>query len=171
MSEATTGPVPAGIDPAGVTGWLADRAPDVVPPLKFSALAGGRSNLTFTVTDAAGTRFVLRRPPLGPLLPSAHDMGREHRIMAALSGSDVPVPPLVGLCTDEAVNGSPFYVMRFVDGLILRNPEAVEPVPMEIRSAAAEALVDGLAALHATDPDDVGLGDLGRRDGYVERTL
>lgn len=173
MSEATTGspPAPPGIDPAGVTDWLADRVPDVVPPLRFAAIAGGRSNLTYTVTDAAGSRFVLRRPPLGPLLPSAHDMGREHRIMAALSGSAVPVPPLVGLCTDESVNGSPFYVMRFVDGLILRDPEAVEPVPMKVRAAAAEALVDGLAALHATDPDAVGLGDLSRRDGYVERTL
>src|SRR5688500_12815830 len=154
MSEATKGhrPVPAGIDPAGVTGWLADRAPDVVPPLRFSAIAGGRSNLTFTVTDAAGTRFVLRRPPLGPLLPSAHDLGREHRPIAALARPAGPVPPLVALCTDESVNGSPFSVMRFVVGLIPRNPEAVAPVPMENRSAAAEALVDGLAALHATDP-------------------
>ncbi|HZI37777.1 MAG TPA: phosphotransferase, partial [Acidimicrobiia bacterium] len=101
MSEAMAGPTPAGIDPDRVTGWLTDRAPDVVPPLRFSVIAGGRSNLTYTVTDAAGSRFVLRRPPLGPLLPSAHDMGREHRIMAALSGSAVPVPPLVGLCSDR----------------------------------------------------------------------
>jgi aminoglycoside phosphotransferase (APT) family kinase protein len=168
---AEPSPVPEGIDAAGVTAWLRDHADGVVPPLRFSAIAGGRSNLTYTVTDAAGRRFVLRRPPLGPLLPSAHDMGREHRIMAALQGSAVPVPPLVGLCADESVTGSPFYVMRFVDGLVLRDPEAVEPVPLPIRAAAAEALVDGLAALHATDPDAVGLGDLGRRDGYVERTL
>jgi aminoglycoside phosphotransferase (APT) family kinase protein len=164
-------PAPDGVDAAGVTAWLCDHADDVEPPLEFSAIAGGRSNLTYTVTDTAGTRFVLRRPPLGPLLPSAHDMGREHRIMAALQASAVPVPPVVGLCTDESVNGSPFYVMRFVDGLILRNPDAVEPVPLPIRAAASHALVDGLAALHATDPDAVGLGDLGRRDGYVERTL
>jgi aminoglycoside phosphotransferase (APT) family kinase protein len=164
-------PAPDGIDATAVTAWLQAQADDVVPPLRFSAIAGGRSNLTYTVTDSASTRFVLRRPPLGPLLPSAHDMGREHRIMAALQNSAVPVPPVVGLCADESVNGSPFYVMRFVDGLILRNPDAVEPVPLPIRAAAAHALVDGLAALHATDPDEVGLGDLGRRDGYVERTL
>jgi aminoglycoside phosphotransferase (APT) family kinase protein len=166
-----TGPVPDGIDPAGVTTWFEAHAAEVEPPLRFSLIAGGRSNLTYTVTDAAGRRFVLRRPPLGPLLPSAHDMGREHRIMAALAGSPVPVPPVVGLCTDEAVTGAPFYVMRFVDGLILRDPAVVEPVPEAVRGAAAESLVDVLADLHATDPDDVGLGDLGRRDGYVERTL
>ena len=167
----TDAPVPDGIDAGGVTAWLEAHAPGVVAPLRFSLIAGGRSNLTYTVTDSAGDRFVLRRPPLGPLLPSAHDMGREHRIMTALAGSSVPVPPVVGLCTDEAVTGAPFYVMRFVDGLILRDPAVVEPVSEAVRWAAAESLVDVLADLHAVDPDDVGLGDLGRRDGYVERLL
>lgn len=163
--------VPDGIEAGGVTAWLQSHAPGVTPPLRFSLIAGGRSNFTYTVTDSAGLRFVLRRPPLGPLLPSAHDMGREHRIMAALADSAVPVPPLVGLCTDESVTGAPFYVMRFVDGLILREPESVDPVPEPVRMAAAESLIDTLAALHAVDPDAVGLGDLGRKDGYVERTL
>ena len=164
-------PVPEGIDAAGVTTWLQAHASDVTPPLHFSLIAGGRSNLTYTVTDSSGARFVLRRPPLGPLLPSAHDMGREHRIMTALAGSPVPVPPVVGLATDESVTGAPFYVMRFVDGLILRDPDVVEPVPESVRWAASESLVDVLADLHTVEPDDVGLGDLGRRDGYVERTL
>jgi len=164
-------PVPDGIDAAGVTAWLGAHAPDAVPPLTFSLIAGGRSNLTYTVTDSAGARFVLRRPPLGPLLPSAHDMGREHRIMSALGGSPVPVPPVVGLCTDEAVTGSPFYVMRFVDGLILRDEPAARAVPEPLRAAAAESLIDVLASLHRLDPAAVGLGDLGRHDGYVERTL
>ena len=163
--------VPDGIDAGGVTAWLQTHAPDAVPPLRFSLIAGGRSNLTYTVTDSAGQRFVLRRPPLGPLLPTAHHMGREHRIMAALADSPVPLPPIVGLCTDEAVTGAPFYVMRFVDGLILREPESVDPVPEPVRVAAAESLIDVLAALHDVDPDAVGLGDLGRKDGYVERTL
>jgi aminoglycoside phosphotransferase (APT) family kinase protein len=163
--------VPDGIEAGGVTAWLQSHAPDVTPPLRFSLIAGGRSNFTYTVTDSAGQRFVLRRPPLGPLLPSAHDMGREHRIMAALADSAVPVPPIVGLCTDESVIGAPFYVMRFVDGLILREPVSVDPVPEPVRMAAAESLIDTLAALHAVDPDAVGLGDLGRKDGYVERTL
>src|SRR3954447_4797303 len=138
----TDTPVPDGIEAAGVTAWFEAHVADVVPPLQFSLIAGGRSNFTYTVTDSAGQRFVLRRPPLGPLLPSAHDMGREHRVIAALGPSPVPVPPIVGLCTDEAVTGAPFYVMRFVDGLILRDPEAIGPVPDRIRVAASEALVD-----------------------------
>jgi aminoglycoside phosphotransferase (APT) family kinase protein len=171
MADDTLDTVPEGIDAGGVTAWFEDHAADIAPPLRFSLIAGGRSNFTYTVTDSAGQRFVLRRPPLGPLLPSAHDMGREHRVIAGLGSSPVPVPPVVGLCTDEAVTGAPFYVMRFVDGLIMRDPKAVALVPEPIRVAAAESLVDVLAALHDVEPDAVGLGDLGRRDGYVERTL
>src|ERR1044072_9095360 len=108
----TDSAIPEGIDAAGVTGWLETHAPGIAPPLTFSLIAGGRSNFTYTVADSAGQRFVLRRPPLGPLLPSAYDMGREHRVTSALAGSPVPVPPVIGLCTDEAVTGAPFYVMR-----------------------------------------------------------
>jgi aminoglycoside phosphotransferase (APT) family kinase protein len=164
-------PVPEGIDAAGVTAWFEAHAPGVTPPLSFSLIAGGRSNFTYTVTDSAGQRFVLRRPPLGPLLPSAHDMGREHRIMTALDGSPVPVPPVVGLCSDEAVTGAPFYVMRFVDGVILRDQATAEAVPEPIRMAATDSLVDVLADLHSFEPAAVGLGDLGKQDGYVERLL
>jgi aminoglycoside phosphotransferase (APT) family kinase protein len=171
MADDTDDTVPEGIDAGGVTAWFEDHAADVAPPLRFSLIAGGRSNFTYTVTDSAGHRFVLRRPPLGPLLPSAHDMGREHRVIAALGPSAVPVPPVVGLCTDEAVTGAPFYVMRFVDGLILRDPDAAAAVPESTRLAAAQALVDVLADLHGLDPAAVGLGDLGRQDGYVERLL
>jgi aminoglycoside phosphotransferase (APT) family kinase protein len=162
---------PAGIDVDGVTAWFVASVPDVRPPLTFDLIAGGRSNLTYTVTDAGGRAFVLRRPPLGPLLPSAHDMAREHRVQDALAGTAVPVPPLAGLCTDEAVTGAPFYVMRHVDGLVLRDPEVVEAVKPAVRWAAAESLIDVLAALHDVDPDAVGLGDLARKEGYVERLL
>jgi len=165
------GSVPDGIDAGGVTTWFEENAPGVTSPLTFSLIAGGRSNFTYTVTDSAGQRFVLRRPPLGPLLPSAHDMGREHRIMTALEGSPVPVPPVIGLCTDEAVTGAPFYVMRFVDGLILRDQPAAEAVPESIRTAATDSLVDVLADLHDLEPGAVGLGELGKQDGYVERLL
>jgi aminoglycoside phosphotransferase (APT) family kinase protein len=164
-------PAPSGIDAGGVTAWFEAHAPGVTPPLRFELIAGGRSNFTYAVTDSAGQRFVLRRPPLGPLLPSAHDMSREQRIMTALAGSPVPVPPVVGLCTDEAVTGAPFYVMRFVDGVILRDQPMAESVPEAIRMAAADSLVDVLADLHSLDPGSVGLGDLGRQDGYVERLL
>src|SRR5436305_7860236 len=153
LSEAMTDEaVPDGIEAGGVTAWLEAHAAEVSPPLRFSLIAGGRSNLTYTVTDSAGRRFVLRRPPLGPLLPSAHDMGREHRIMTALAGSPVPVPPVVGLCTDQTVSGAPFYVMRFVDGLILRDPDVVEPVPEAVRRAAAESPVEPPAGPHAVRP-------------------
>ena len=161
----------AGIDAAGVTAWFAAHVPAARPPLDFSLITGGRSNLTYVVTDTDGRRFVLRRPPLGKTLASAHDVGREHQIMAALASSPVPVPPVVGLCTDDSVNGAPFYVMPFVDGLVLRDPEAVAQVDEAVRWAAAESLVDVLATLHAVDPDSVGLGDLGRREDYVARLL
>jgi aminoglycoside phosphotransferase (APT) family kinase protein len=162
---------PDGINAGGVTAWFEAHAPGIAPPLQFSLIAGGRSNFTYTVVDSAGQRFVLRRPPLGPLLPSAHDMGREHRIMSALAGSPVPVPPVVGLCTDEAVTGAPFYVMRFVDGVILRDQSVAETVPEPIRGAASDSLVGVLADLHDVEPASVGLGDLGRPDGYVGRLL
>jgi aminoglycoside phosphotransferase (APT) family kinase protein len=160
-----------GIDAEGVTAWFAEHVPAAQPPLSFSLVAGGRSNLTYRVTGAGDGAWVLRRPPLGSVLQSAHDMGREHRVMAALAPTPVPVPPVVGLCSDENVNGAPFYVMEFVDGVVLRDEAAVAAVPEPVRWAAAESLVDVLAELHAVDPDAVGLGDLGRKEGYVERLL
>lgn len=144
---------------------------DVTQPLTFSLISGGRSNLTFDVTDAAEGHWVLRRPPLGHVLATAHDMGREHRIIAALGPTDVPVPPTVGLCTDETVNGAPFFVMDHVEGLILRDRRTAELLDESARTTAAMNLVDVLAAIHAVDPDDVGLGDLGRREDYVARQL
>jgi aminoglycoside phosphotransferase (APT) family kinase protein len=160
-----------GINADGVTAWFTGHVPGIRPPLTFSLIAGGRSNLTFRVADAVSGSWVLRRPPLGSVLASAHDMGREHRVMAALAPTPVPVPPVVGLCTDESVNGAPFYVMEFVDGLVLRDETAMTGVSEPVRWAAAESLVDVLARLHEVDPDAVGLGDLGRKEGYVERLL
>jgi aminoglycoside phosphotransferase (APT) family kinase protein len=168
--NAVTEPIP-GINVEGVTGWFAEHEPAASPPLQFEGITGGHSNLTYRVTDAGGRRYVLRRPPLGELLQSAHDMGREYRVMHAMTPTAVPVPDLVGLCTDEAVNGVPFYVMHFTEGLVLRNPAEVEKVPDAVRAAAADALIDGLVALHDVEPDAVGLGELGRKEGYVERLL
>ena len=110
------------INDANITAWLGERT-ELEPPLRSELIAGGRSNMTYTVTDAAGRRFVLRRPPLGELLPSAHDMAREHRLMHALRDTDVPVPVMVGLCQDSSVNHRDFYVMRYVDGLVVRDVE------------------------------------------------
>ena len=158
------------INEANVTAWLGDRA-EIQPPLTFELIAGGRSNMTFTVTDAAGRRFVLRRPPMGPLLPSAHDMAREHRLMHSLRDTDVPVPEMVGLCQDEAVNGRDFYMMYFVDGVVVRDVEIGEGIDETVRTRMSESLIDTLCALHRVDIDEVGLGDLAKRSGYIERQL
>ncbi|HET8931562.1 MAG TPA: phosphotransferase family protein [Acidimicrobiales bacterium] len=167
MNEPTT---PAGIDGPAITAWLSARAP-VTEPLTFSLISGGRSNLTFDVTDAAGGHWVLRRPPIGHVLATAHDMGREHRIIAALRDTAVPVPPAIDLCTDAEVNDAPFFVMDYVDGLVLRDRATAEQLDLDARGAAGMHLIDVLAAIHAVDPDEVGLGDLGRREHYVERQL
>jgi aminoglycoside phosphotransferase (APT) family kinase protein len=174
MSDAAAAEAPQapqGIDADGVTEWFRVHAPSSQPPLTFDLIAGGHSNLTYRVTDSTGRRWVLRRPPLGQVLATAHDMGREHRIISALAPTDVPVAPVVGLCTDEAVNGAPFYVMDFVDGLVVRDRAAAEGVGVEQRRHAGRQVADVLARIHAVDPDAVGLGDLGRKEGYVARQL
>src|SRR5690606_30540362 len=156
-----------GIDVDNVTAWFAQNVPGATAPLRFELIAGGHSNLTYAVTDAAGRRYVLRRPPLGQVLATAHDMGREHKIISALGPTDVPVAPALGLCTDEAVNGAPFYVMDFVDGRVLRDAAAAEALSPAARRQAGLSIADTLARIHAVDPDAVGLGDLGKKEGYV----
>jgi aminoglycoside phosphotransferase (APT) family kinase protein len=160
-----------GIDRAGVEGWFEENVPEAKPPLSFERISGGRSNLTFGVRDTDGRAWALRRPPLGKRLGSAHDMGREHRVIAALQETPVPVPPVVGLCEDEAVNGAPFYVMGFVEGPILRSAEDAKAFDEAERRAIGERVVDTLVAIHGVDPDAVGLAELGRKEAYVERQL
>lgn len=163
---------PKGINSERVTEWMVKNIDGVEGPLAFELIAGGRSNLTFSVTDANGRRMVLRRPPISHVLASAHDMGREHRIISALHDTPVPVPEALGFCSDDSVNERPFYVMDFVDGYILRDSHLAEKVLDEDhRRAAGEHLVDVLAAIHAVDVDAVGLGDLGRKESYIERQL
>jgi aminoglycoside phosphotransferase (APT) family kinase protein len=163
---------PEGIHEAEVTEWMVEHVPGVAPPLTFALIAGGRSNLTFRVEDAAGHAWALRRPPLHHVLPTAHDMSREYRLMHSLEPAGVPVPVTVGLCTDDAVNDRPFYVMEFVDGHILRSaPQAEEAFDVSTRRAIGDHMADTLVALHDVEPDRVGLGDLGRHDGYIERQL
>lgn len=160
-----------GINLPQVTAWAAQRIAGLQAPLEFSLIAGGHSNLTYRFVDASGTAYVLRRPPLGHVLESAHDMGREHRIVAALQGSDVPVAPALGLCTDVEINEAPFYLMQFVEGEVLHDAETVEPVSAAQRQQISEHVVDVLAALHSTEPEAVGLGDLGRKEAYLARQL
>jgi aminoglycoside phosphotransferase (APT) family kinase protein len=166
------GQAPEGIDRAGVEAWFTANVADVTLPLEFERISGGRSNLTFAVTDASGRRWALRRPPLGKGLASAHDMRREHKVISALAQTPVPVPPTVGLCGDEAVNGAPFFVMDFVEGPILRTQQAaVDAFRAQERHAIGERAADTLVAIHAVDPDAVGIGDLGRKQDYVRRQL
>ncbi|MFW6093333.1 MAG: phosphotransferase family protein [Pseudomonadota bacterium] len=160
-----------GINEEGVTRWVSERIPDLRPPLEFTLIAGGHSNLTYRFVDQKGDAYVLRRPPLGHVLESAHDMGREHRIVSALAESDVPVAPVYGLCADSEVNGAPFYVMGYVPGAVLHDAEAARPVPEADRHRLGLDVIDVLARLHLIDPDDVGLGDLGRKEAYLARQL
>lgn len=167
------GAAPVGVDVASVTAWFREHLGRPDPPLRFTLVAGGRSNLTYRVDGVAGAPVALRRPPVSHVLPTAHDMAREYRILSALAPTAVPVPDPMGLCEDANVTGSPFYVMSFVEGLVLRDAESAGPLlpDASARRRAGFALVDTLASLHALDPGAVGLGDLGKQDGYVDRQL
>src|SRR6476620_6098723 len=157
-----------GVNEANVTAWFEANVEGVTPPLSFDLIAGGHSNLTFGVTDTAGARWVLRRPPLGHVLATAHDMRREHTIISALGPTPVPVAPAIGLCSDEDVNGAPFYVMGFVEGTVVRDAETARRVlDEEGRQRAGHSIADVMAEIHAVDVDAVGLGQLGKREGYI----
>ncbi|MFQ5697756.1 MAG: phosphotransferase family protein [Myxococcota bacterium] len=160
-----------GIDLARVSGWIEKHVSGVHPPLTAELIAGGHSNLTYRLEDSRGRALVLRRPPLAAVLESAHDMGREHRIVSALGPTDVPVAPVHGLCRDPQVNGAPFYLMEFVPGVILRDSREGARVPQGDRRAIGFECIDVLARLHRIEPDRVGLGDLGRREAYIARQL
>ena len=169
-SDAGAGP--EGINVGPVSRWLEHNVDGAKAPFDFELIAGGRSNLTFKVTGADGSAYVLRRPPVSHVLPTAHDMSREYRIISALGPTPVPVAPALGFCGEEEVNGRPFYVMGFVEGHILRDQNRVAKVLDEAgRRRASEQMVDVMADIHAVDVDAVGLGDLGRREGYIERQL
>jgi aminoglycoside phosphotransferase (APT) family kinase protein len=158
-----------GIDREHVEGWFTEHAGEVELPLAFKRISGGRSNLTYSVTDAAGRRWALRRPPLGKRLASAHDMGREFRIISALQGTPVPVAPAVGLSEEGE---DPFYVMGWVEGPILRSINEISAFPdTGDRRAIGERVVDTLVAIHSVDPDEVGLGELAKKEDYVARQL
>jgi aminoglycoside phosphotransferase (APT) family kinase protein len=168
----STTEAPDGIDRAGVESWFDANVGGVELPLRFRKISGGHSNLTYEVGDAGGRRWALRRPPLGKRLGSAHDMGREQKVVSALAGTNVPVAPIAGFCEDESVNGAPFYVMEFVEGPILRSQGEVEEFFEESeRHAIGERVADTLVDIHAVAVDAAGLGDLGKKEDYVARQL
>jgi len=154
-----------------VTTWLLGLGLGAAPPLRYDRMAGGRSNMLFLVTDADGRRWVLRRPPEGELLASAHDVVREHRILSGLAAAGFPAPAPLGLCTDEAVAPVPLLLLEHVEGVAIDGPEAAEAQPPAWRAAAASSLAATLAAIHAVDLDVAGLQDLAARTPYGERQL
>jgi aminoglycoside phosphotransferase (APT) family kinase protein len=160
-----------GIDEPHVTEWLSAHVPALAPPVRYTLIAGGHSNLTYACDDTAGRRYVLRRPPLGHVLESAHDMGREHRVISALVESGVPVATTFGLCAEPTVNGAPFFVMGFVPGLVPHDANIANTLPARERRSIGLHVAEVLAALHRLDPHTVGLGSLGRKENYIARQL
>lgn len=163
----------AGIEREAVARWLADHVPGLSPPLTWTRLPGGHSNLTYLVESPGGRRAVFRRPPLGELQPRAHDMHREFRIISALWPTAVPVAEPLGYCPDPDVTGAHFYVMGHVDGRACATGDELTawlPEPDRQRRAA-NTYVDALAELHLLDPDEIGIGDLSKRDDFVGRQL
>ncbi|MEU2510729.1 phosphotransferase family protein [Streptomyces syringium] len=162
---------PPGLDLERLRAYLERERPGLVRgPLGAELVEGGRSNLTYAVTDGTG-RWVVRRPPLGHVLATAHDMRREHRVISALRDTAVPVPEAIALCEDEDVLGSPFYVMEFVTGTPYRTAEQLAALGPARTREVVLGLADTLVALHAVDPEKVGLGDFGRPEGFLERQL
>ncbi|MET8951425.1 phosphotransferase family protein [Streptomyces sp. NPDC004533] len=162
---------PPGLDLDRLRDLLDAERPGLVDgPLTGRLIEGGRSNLTYAVTDGTA-RWVVRRPPLGHVLATAHDMKREHRVISALYPTAVPVPRTVLLCEDDSVLGAPFYVMDFVEGTPYRTAEQLAPLGPERTRNALLGLVDTLVELHAVDPAEVGLVDFGRPEGFLDRQL
>ncbi|MEV8632308.1 phosphotransferase family protein [Streptosporangium sp. NPDC051023] len=159
-----------GINWTRLVGWMAANVPDAGEPTGVSLISGGRSNLTYLV-ETGERRLVLRRPPLGHVLPTAHDMKREWRVISALAPTPVPVPEPVAFCGDEDVIGAPFYLMGHVDGEAVRSSEQVSGVAPELNRRLCERLAEVLAAVHAVDYEEAGLGDFGRPAGYMARQL
>lgn len=170
MSESAL-PLP-GLDLAAVLHWLAANTADVIDQTATARLiTGGRSNLTYLLDDGR-RQVVVRRPPLGHVLATAHDMGREYRIISALADTAVPVPVAHGLCTDIAIEGAPFYAMSFVDGLIVRADTVVTAGLTEPdRHQLAASMMTVLADLHEVDVEEAGLSDFGRPVGFMGRQM
>ncbi|GAA1865811.1 phosphotransferase family protein [Pseudonocardia ailaonensis] len=154
-----------------VTRWFSEQRIPLDGPARATLVAGGRSNLTYRIDDATDRTYVLRRPPTGSAQPRAHDMEREYSVLSRLQESRVPVPGLFGLCTDPSVLEAPFFVMEFVEGVVLTTDDDGAAYPVTARSVAGAGLVDSLAAIHELDIDAVGLGRLGRREDYLSRQL
>jgi aminoglycoside phosphotransferase (APT) family kinase protein len=163
---------PTGIDLESFARWASTALPGTIPPFTAEAIVGGQSNITAHVRDADGRELVVRRPPLHGVLPTAHDMGREHRIIAALGPTPVPVPEAIAYCADPDVIGAPFYVMERRHGIVLDEsfPPDIPPTEERCQRISASA-VETLVRLHAIDWQAAGLTDLGRPEGFLARQV
>lgn len=162
---------PPGLDLASFADWFGHERPGLITgDLRATVIAGGKSNLTYDVSDGR-SRWIVRRPPLGHVLATAHDMRREFRVAHALRSSDVPVPEMIAFCADDAVLGAPFYVMERVDGVPYRYADELRGLGAERTRGLCIALVRTLATLHQVDPARVGLADFGRPDGFLGRQV
>ncbi|GIJ39864.1 phosphotransferase family protein [Micromonospora andamanensis] len=170
MTEPTAGS-PAGLDLDRLGGYLAAHRPDLAAgPLRAELIAGGRSNLTYLV-HVGDREVVLRRPPLGHVLATAHDMTREFRVISALAPTEVPVPGALLLCPEPDVLGAPFYLMERVPGEVFRSRSRTDQLTSAQRHGLATAMMDTLAALHTVEPAAVGLADFGRPEGFLARQV
>jgi aminoglycoside phosphotransferase (APT) family kinase protein len=164
--------IPGIPDPAGLDAWIGANVHDAGPGqlTGVGLISGGRSNLTYRL-DLGDRGLVLRRPPLGHVLPTAHDMSREYRVLSALAGTSIPVPRPVAFCEDTSVVGAPFYLMNYVEGQVLRTRADGAHLTPEQARGLSQGLVDMLAAIHGVDIEAVGLTGFGRPDGYMTRQL
>lgn len=158
------------LDGDALRAWLSENLGLEGESFAVEVISGGRSNLTLGVA-AGGRRVVVRRPPVGHFLPTAHDMSREYRIYRALHGTGVPVPEAYALCEDESVIGAPFYVMERLDGLVPHEPADLADADRPANARTADEYVDVLAAIHGVDVDAVGLAGFGKPAGYLERQV
>jgi aminoglycoside phosphotransferase (APT) family kinase protein len=168
--------VPGIPDVPALARWLGGHGVPVGSGLPdVQLIAGGRSNLTYSLRWAEGqqapVRLVLRRPPLGHVLPTAHDMSREYRVLSALAGTDVPVPGPLALCQDTDVIGAPFYIMKYVDGLVLRSRDDASGVSPQQAGEISRRFVEMMATIHGLDYEAAGLAGFGRPEGYLSRQL
>lgn len=162
---------PAGIDPAGIERWFAELGIEITGRLRFDRIGLGQSNLTYLVSGGSDGRWVLRRPPHGQLLASAHDVVREARIMAALADTDVPAPRILGVAADAAISDVPLVLMDFIDGQVVDTMEIARSLKPQRRAAISDSLPRTLAKIHAVDLDRAGLGDLASHKPYAPRQL
>jgi aminoglycoside phosphotransferase (APT) family kinase protein len=162
---------PVGLDAPAVSAWLDGCALGLRLPLGFQRVGRGQSNLTFLVTDAAGAQLILRRPPLGRLLASAHDVAREHRILRALQGTPVPTPAVLAFTDDPSVTSAPLLAVEHVDGLVVDDLQVAEALTPQTRQRLGLALASALAPIHAVDLAAIGLADLASHKPYAARQL